>query len=49
VGNYENVAAELSRYVNVGYLTFILDIPPSDEELAHTGEVFQLATQHVSL
>ena len=49
VGNYENVAAELSRYVNVGYRTFILDIPPSEEELAHMGEVFQLATQHVSL
>ena len=43
VGNYEDVAAELSRYVGVGYRTFILDIPPNEEELAHTGEVFRLA------
>jgi len=49
VGNYESVAAELSRYVQVGYRTFILDIPPSEEELAHTGEVFRLAAQQVSV
>ena len=49
VGNYENVASELSRYFNVGYRTFILDIPPSQEELAHTGEVFRLASQQVNV
>lgn len=45
VGDYDEVSAELSRYVNVGYRTFILDIPPNEEELSHTGEVFRRAAQ----
>ncbi|GKQ50327.1 LLM class flavin-dependent oxidoreductase [Bradyrhizobium sp. Ce-3] len=43
VGDYEVVSDELARYGAVGYETFILDIPPSREELIHTGEVFRLA------
>jgi alkanesulfonate monooxygenase len=40
VGNYDTVAKELRRYVNLGYSRIILDIPPTREELAHVGEVF---------
>lgn len=40
VGSYAEVAEELVRYIEAGYGTYILDIPPSEEELSHTGEVF---------
>jgi alkanesulfonate monooxygenase len=40
VGSYEQVAAELGRYMNAGYRTVILDIPPSSDELAHTFTAF---------
>jgi len=43
VGPYERVAKEFTNYMRVGYKTFILDIPPSREELEHTGEVFARA------
>ncbi|MCS3447773.1 LLM class flavin-dependent oxidoreductase [Bradyrhizobium elkanii] len=43
VGNYRVVSDELARYAAAGYGTFILDIPPTREELIHTGEVFGLA------
>lgn len=43
VGSYDVVAAELERYVALGFRTFILDIPPSEEELHHTGVVFDRA------
>jgi alkanesulfonate monooxygenase len=43
VGDYEAVAAELRRYIATGYSTFILDIPPSEEDLHHTGVVFKMA------
>jgi alkanesulfonate monooxygenase len=45
VGSYEVVAQELARYLAVSYTTFILDIPPVEEELEHTGIVFALARQ----
>jgi alkanesulfonate monooxygenase len=41
VGNYDRVAEELARYVALGYETFILDIPPSEEELRHARIVFE--------
>ncbi len=44
VGSYKKVAAELSRYINLGFSTFILDIPPEEEELYHTGIAFAQAT-----
>jgi len=47
VGSYEQVAGELARYMNLGYLTFILDIPPEQEELQHIGAVFQFAQRGV--
>jgi len=43
VGSYDRIAEEISRYVAVGFRTFILDIPPDQEELRHTGIVFQQA------
>ena len=44
VGSYARVAQEVARYIQVGYRTFILDIPPAEDELAHINQVFQLAT-----
>jgi alkanesulfonate monooxygenase len=45
VGSYDRVAEELARYIAVGYDTFILDIPPNEEELHHIGVVFDLASK----
>lgn len=45
VGSYERVAGELARYVELGYRKFILDIPPSEEALRHTGETFRRAVR----
>jgi alkanesulfonate monooxygenase len=49
VGSYAKVAAELSRYVDLGFQTFILDIPPSEEELYHIGKVFKLAYEKTAV
>ena len=43
VGSYEEVADEVSRYMRNGFKSFILDIPPSQEELTHTQAVFDHA------
>ena len=43
VGSHERVARELAEYMRLGSTHFILDIPPSEEELAHTGTVFERA------
>lgn len=48
VGSYEAVGAEVGRYVGMGYRTFILDIPPSQEELNHTAVVFERALELVA-
>jgi alkanesulfonate monooxygenase len=40
VGDYAEVAEQISLYMQAGYRTFILDIPPSREELDHTRKVF---------
>ena len=45
VGSYERVAQEVAGYVRAGFSTFIVDIPPSREELDHTNEVFARAQQ----
>lgn len=45
VGNYRRVADELARYIALGFTVFILDIPPSHEDLIHTGIAFRLAIQ----
>jgi alkanesulfonate monooxygenase len=43
VGSYDRVAEEVRRYIDLGFCTFILDIPPSREELDHIGAVFERA------
>jgi alkanesulfonate monooxygenase len=43
VGSYERVAEELTRYMSLGFGTFILDVPPSAEELQHTAVAFERA------
>jgi alkanesulfonate monooxygenase len=43
VGSFESVAAEIERYLTIGYRTFILDIPPDAEELSTIQFVFELA------
>lgn len=43
VGSYERVGEELGRYVALGAGTFILDVPPDDEELHHTRAAFEAA------
>jgi alkanesulfonate monooxygenase len=45
VGSYSRVALELGRYISLGFRTFILDIPPSRDELAHIVEAFRRATE----
>jgi alkanesulfonate monooxygenase len=45
VGSYACVSQELARYVELGYETFILDIPPSEEELRHAGTVFEMTAK----
>ncbi len=47
VGSYERVAQELAKYIRIGYNTFILDIPPNEEELHHTSIVFEEATRRM--
>jgi alkanesulfonate monooxygenase len=41
VGDYSRIAAELARYVDLGFRTIILDIPPNREEMEHVREVFE--------
>lgn len=43
VGSYEQVAQEIARYLDLGFRTFILDIPASREELEHVSVVFEAA------
>jgi len=40
VGSYDRVGQELAGYISLGYRTFILDIPPTREELVHTRRAF---------
>jgi alkanesulfonate monooxygenase len=43
VGDHRRVAGELRRYMDLGFRTFILDIPGSEEELYHIGAAFRAA------
>jgi alkanesulfonate monooxygenase len=42
-GDHDAVGAELGRYVEAGFKTFILDIPPDRAEIEHTGLAFERA------
>jgi alkanesulfonate monooxygenase len=48
VGSYDRVAAELERYLRLGFGTFILDIPPNEEELGHIAAAFARASLGVA-
>jgi alkanesulfonate monooxygenase len=43
VGDYQTVAHELRDYITKRYRTFILDIPPDQNELEHTSQAFSIA------
>lgn len=45
VGSYGRVAEELARYIALGYRTFILDVPPDQEELQHIRAGFERALE----
>lgn len=47
VGSYERVGRMLAHYIALGSRTFILDIPASEDELAHVGVVVDLAQRQV--
>ncbi len=47
VGNYEDVARELSGYLQIGCTTCILDIPVSDIDLQSTLQVFDEALNYM--
>ena len=47
VGSYDRVAREVGQYLARGYRTFILDIPPAQDELEHVKLVFSRA-QHMA-
>lgn len=49
VGDYDEIADLVSGYISSGFHTFVLDIPPSFEELQHTGSVFQKAMSKAKL
>jgi alkanesulfonate monooxygenase len=49
VGSYERVADEISKYRTLGYNTFILDIPHSEEDLRHISIVFNRASRQRSV
>jgi alkanesulfonate monooxygenase len=48
VGSYVKVSDTLACYLNAGYRTFILDVPPSAEEMRHIRIVFGLASDAVA-
>jgi alkanesulfonate monooxygenase len=46
VGSYQDVSQEISRYLQIGYSTFILDIPPNREELQYVHTIFEMAAEN---
>lgn len=48
VGSHTDVGTELGRYAAAGFTTFILDIPPDEQELHHTGRAFERAREAIS-
>jgi alkanesulfonate monooxygenase len=48
VGSYERVGEELARYMGLGYRSYILDIPPDEDELRHTRLAFEHALQRAT-
>lgn len=48
VGSYDRVARMLSRYLGLGTNTIVLDVPPSEDELAHCAVVLTKAQEMVT-
>jgi alkanesulfonate monooxygenase len=48
VGSYARVSKELAGYIDLGFKTFILDIPPTREELDHIQITFGEAMKQAS-
>src|SRR2546428_6185085 len=48
VGSYERGGEEVSRYIAVGDRSFILDIPPTQEDLHHTSHALRPASTLVT-
>ncbi len=48
VGSYDRVARVLGHYLALGTTTLILDVPPCEEELAHTAVVLERAQEMVT-
>ncbi|CAN5227334.1 LLM class flavin-dependent oxidoreductase [soil metagenome] len=48
VGSYTAVAVELARYMQLGFKTFIVDIPPNEDELQHTALAFEHASRRAA-
>lgn len=48
VGTHRQVADELTCYLKAGHKKFILDIPPSEEELHHSAITFEYAAQEMA-
>jgi len=48
VGSHDRVADEIARYVDIGYRTFILEVPASEDEIHHTGVVFERAVSRAT-
>jgi alkanesulfonate monooxygenase len=44
VGSYDRVGSELAHYISLGFSTFILDVPVSQEDLDHTAMAFEYAS-----
>jgi alkanesulfonate monooxygenase len=43
VGSHEEVAHELARYLELGFSTFVLDIPQAESDLEHAERAFRRA------
>jgi alkanesulfonate monooxygenase len=45
VGSYDRVGAELAHYMELGFSTFILDVPASPDDIQHTAAAFDHASR----
>jgi alkanesulfonate monooxygenase len=48
VGSHEHIAGLVAGYIRLGAKTFILDIPPSEDDLRHTSIVLRAASEAVA-
>lgn len=48
VGSYARIGDELASYIRIGYRTFVLDIPATQDDLYHTAKAFDRAVGQVT-